>query len=83
MTGKQCSARLNSVKNSLINSEPNSAMSKTTFAEQPATASIASPSPKLATSSNSNRLTPSEMESLRKEMREAAAWAKRELAKHD
>jgi len=45
----------------------------------PLPATTLSPSPKPATSSRSNRLTPSEIESLRKEHAAAIDWATEEL----
>ena len=56
-------------------------MSNPPSAPQPATGSTRSPSPKPATLPSTNRLSPSEIESLRQENKQAQEWMMAQLAK--
>ncbi len=56
-------------------------MSNPPSAPQPAMGSTRSPSPKPATLPSTNRLSPSEIESLRQENKQAQEWMRAQLAK--
>ena len=56
-------------------------MSNPPSAPQPAMGSTRSPSPKPATLPSTNRLSPSEIESLRQENKQAQEWMMAQLAK--